>query len=220
MKRIFFVLLSTSLGLMSCENKKTCPLCNGEGEVAVEGVMHECIVCNGEQKVDEETYDNFFKALDHMRSGGTMSGTQYGNQGQDLVDCPMCSGTGVLSFYGESHPCNECQQTGKVTPQRAAQLRQALQQVDQMTGGGGYGGTSIEYGHPAGERTGGRKGSYDSGSGNDCRSCGGTGDCTYCHGAKVVEYDGEYGEEGGFMKCPVCKGKGDCGVCGGSGKIR
>lgn len=26
---------------------------------------------------------------------------------------------------------------------------------------------------------------------------------TYCQGIKVVEYDGEYGEEGGFMKCPV-----------------
>ena len=111
-----------------------------------------------------------------MRLGGTMSGTQYGNQGQEQVDCPMCSGIGVFSFNGESHPCNKCQQTGKVTPQRAAKLRQALQQVDQMTGGGGYGNTSIEYGSPVGKRTGSHKVSYDSGIGNDCRSCGGTGE--------------------------------------------
>lgn len=26
---------------------------------------------------------------------------------------------------------------------------------------------------------------------------------TYYQGIKVVEYDGEYGEEGGCMKCPV-----------------
>ena len=62
----------------------------------VEGIMHECIVCKGEQKVDEETYDNFFKVLDRMRLGGTMSGTQYGNQGQEQVDCPICTQCSAL----------------------------------------------------------------------------------------------------------------------------
>lgn len=218
MWRIIFILLWASLSLASCDNKRTCPLCHGEGEILVEGIMRECIVCKGEKKVDEDTYKNFFKALERMHSGGSMSEPAYGNGAQDMVDCPMCSGTGIFSFYGESHPCNECRQTGKVTPQRAAQLRQTLRQVDQMTGGGGYDDTSIQYGSSSGNGSG--RGSYDSGSGNECRSCGGTGDCTYCNGVKVVPYDGEYGEEGGFMKCPVCKGSGKCGVCHGYGKIR
>ena len=67
------------------------------------------------------------------------------NSGQSSqnVSCPMCSGTGVFSAYGNSSTCSGCQGTGYTTPAKAAKLRQALQQVDQMTGGGGYGGTIL-----------------------------------------------------------------------------
>lgn len=71
MWRIIFILLWASLSLASCDNKRTCPLCQGEGEILVEGIMRECIVCKGEKKVDEDTYENFFKALERMHSGGS-----------------------------------------------------------------------------------------------------------------------------------------------------
>lgn len=222
--RVLFVFFLSCLFLFtSCENKRKCPFCSGAGEVLVEGSMRECVVCHGEKEVDDKTYENFFKAMEHLQNSGNMtapynSGRGGEADGEPTAVCPMCSGSGVFSFYGEYHPCSECNQTGRVTPERAVQLQQSLQELDQMTGGGGYGNTSIQYGSSPNDGDASRQGRGS--SGNDCHTCGGTGDCTYCHGAKVVEYDGEYGEPGGFMKCPVCKGNGRCGVCNGYGSIR
>ncbi|MDO4161274.1 MAG: hypothetical protein Q4D41_12555 [Prevotellaceae bacterium] len=133
------------------------------------------------------------------------------NNTSAMATCSMCSGTGVFSAPGTQSTCSECSGTGRVTAQRSAELQQALQQVDAMTGGGGFDNTSIEYGNG---------GSSNSNSSNSsCNSCGGTGYCRHCMGSKVVEYDGNYGESGGYMKCPICKGSGKCGVCNGRGKI-
>ena len=215
---LFIVLLLFA----GCSNKKVCPLCLGKGEVMVEGSMWQCIVCYGDKKVDKETYENFYREMNQLQNSNRIpSGCVEASQ--DMVDCPMCSGSGIFSFYGESHPCSECNQTGKVTSQRAAQLWQSLQQIDELTGGGGYGSTSIQYNNSSGSGNSSTRNSNSNSEnvlGDECRVCKGTGDCTYCHGAKVVECKGHYGEPDDFMKCPVCKGSGDCGVCYGRGKIR
>lgn len=117
----------------------------------------------------------------------------------------MCSGTGVLSYGYSSVACSPCKGSGYVSASKAAQLRRSLQQIDMMTGGGGYNGTSIQYGN--GGNGGSRGGS--SSSDNICKSCNGTGDCQHCKGTGVASYDGNYGMSGGVDKCPICHGTRD-----------
>ena len=127
---------------VNCENKKTCPICFGRGTMNTENGLMTCPVCNGEKKVSEETYDAIREDLSNMMQRNSGASVNSGQSSQN-VSCPMCSGTGVFSAYGNSSTCSGCQGTGYTTPAKAAKLRQALQQVDQMTGGGGYGGTNI-----------------------------------------------------------------------------
>lgn len=104
MWRIIFILLWASLSLASCDNKRTCPLCQGEGEILVEGIMRECIVCKGEKKVDEDTYENFFKALERMHSGGSMSEPAYGNGPRTWWIVPCVRGPGFSHFMVSRTP--------------------------------------------------------------------------------------------------------------------
>ena len=198
MKKLLFIALAAII-MAACSDEKPCPLCGGEGTVSVRGVEQTCLLCLGEKAVTEKQYYDYLKALGNVGSPGPASAPQGGG---GMAQCPMCSGTGVFNTGYQAMQCRECDGTGRVTRQRAAELMKALQQLDMMTGGGGFGGTSI--GTPS----------------TMCRSCHGTGDCTHCRGLKVVEYDGTYGESGGYMRCPVCKGTGRCGVCHGRGEIR
>lgn len=55
-----------------------------------------------------------------------------------------------------------------------------------------------------------------------CRSCGGTGICTACHGAggywvSTGTYTGSNNRK--WEKCGVCHGTGRCGVCYGKGSL-
>lgn len=201
--------------LMSCESTKTCPVCNGEGRVMINAVEEiECSICKGDGEVPAKDYEMIRNTWLKIRSGQFDSPNTGGMQQESQVQCPMCSGTGVFSGYGSSQTCGECKGSGYTTASRAAQIRQSLQQIDQMTGGGGYGGTSIDDGnyHPAPSNS----GSTDAPS---CHTCHGTGGCQHCHGTGVVEYEGQYNTSDGIMKCPICKGSGRCGVCNGRGKI-
>lgn len=213
MKKLLFIALAAII-MAACSDEKPCPLCGGEGTVSVRGVEQTCLLCLGEKTVTEKQYYDYLKALGNVGSPGPASAPQGGGA---MAQCPMCSGTGVFNTGHQAMQCRECDGTGRVTRQRAAELMQALQQLDMMTGGGGFGGTSI--GTPS--SGGGSQGGPSSGSSvTMCRSCHGTGDCTHCRGLKVVEYYGTYGESGGYMRCPVCKGTGRCGVCHGRGEIR
>lgn len=216
--RLILVILSVLL-LAGCKNKVACPLCFGIGETTVEGLQVECILCHGECEIDKETLSKYQAALEHLRNskqGGANVQNSMNNPIDDMVNCPMCSGSGIFSMYGNSQPCSECKQTGKVTSQRAAQLRQGLQQIDQMTGGSGYNNTSIEFNN--GNRRNNR--SYSESDDLKCHTCNGTGRCGHCAGHGIVEYDDPYGLETGFKRCPICKQSGKCGVCNGRGTIR
>ena len=215
-KKIFKHLLLCAtllIAFVSCSNKKTCPICFGRGTMNTENGEATCPVCDGEKKVSEETYDAIREDLSNMmqrNSGASVNS----DQSSQNVSCPMCSGTGVFSAYGNSSTCSGWQGTGYTTPAKAAKLRQALQQVDQMTGGGGYGGTNIDYGN-SGTSVSGSRGSSD----RSCHSCNGTGECQHCHGVGVVEYDGQYNTPDGYMKCPICHGTKRCNVCQGTGSV-
>ena len=201
------------IALVSCSSKKICPVCVGRGTVNTENGMATCPACDGEKKVSEEEYEAIREGLSNMMQRNTESSVNSGQSSQN-VRCPMCSGTGVFSAYGSSSTCSGCQGTGYTTPANAAKLHQALQQVDQMTGGGGYGGTSIDDGN-AGCSVSGNRGSSD----RSCHSCGGTGECQHCHGVGVVEYEGQYNTPDGLMKCPICHGCKRCNVCHGTGTV-
>lgn len=207
---IFATLLLT---FVSCENKKICPICFGQGTVNTGASIETCPACEGEKKVSEEEYETIREDLSNMMQRNSGASVNSGQSSQN-VSCPMCSGTGVFSAYGNSSTCSGCQGTGYTTPAKAAKLRQALQQVDQMTGGGGYGGTNIDYGN-SGTSVSGSRGSSD----RSCHSCNGTGECQHCHGVGVVEYDGQYNTPDGYMKCPICHGTKRCNVCQGTGSV-
>ncbi len=137
-------------------------------------------------------------------------------QSESLVMCPMCSGTGVFSMYGYSATCSSCKGTGLTTKENAEKLRKGLRQIDQATGGTGYGG-----GYSVDDGSGYSQGkNSNTNSGNNCHNCHGTGRCQFCKGVGVVRCKGQYGSEDGYMICPVCKGNKRCGVCGGRGKPR
>lgn len=212
-----FMLCATLLiAFVSCSNKKTCPICMGQGTMNTEVGVSTCPACDGEKKVSEEDYEDIMENLSKMMNHNTTgtSSTINSSPSSQNVSCPMCSGTGVFSAYGNSSTCSGCQGTGYTTPAKAAKLRQALQQVDQMTGGGGYGGTNIDYGN-SGTSVSGSRGSSD----RSCHSCNGTGECQHCHGVGVVEYDGQYNTPDGYMKCPICHGTKRCNVCQGTGSV-
>lgn len=204
------------IAFVSCSNKKTCPICMGRGTMNTENGVTTCAACDGEKKVSEEDYEAIMEDLSNMMRQSTGNSESSVNSGQSSqnVRCPMCSGTGVFSAYGSSSTCSGCQGSGYTTPANAAKLRQALQQVDQMTGGGGYGGTSIDDGNRGGSVSG-----NNSSSDRSCHSCNGTGECQHCHGVGVVEYEGQYNTPDGYMKCPICHGTKRCNVCNGAGKI-
>lgn len=212
-----FMLCATLLiAFVSCSNKKTCPICMGQGTMNTEVGVSTCPACDGEKKVSEEDYEDIMENLSKMMNHNTTgtSSTINSSPSSQNVSCPMCSGTGVFSAYGNSSTCSGCQGTGYTTPAKAAKLRQALQQVDQMTGGGGYGGTNIDYGN-SGTSVSGSRGSSD----RSCHSCNGTGECQHCHGVGVVEYDGQYNTPDGYMECPICHGTKRCNVCNGTGQV-
>lgn len=205
------ILLFAVIILMGCSDKKVCPSCNGNGVLMIQGQFKTCLLCNGEKEVSEDKYDQFINLMNNQGFKNVRSGST-----EQMASCPMCSGSGVFSDGFSSMTCKECNGSGQVTTQRAAQLHQALRQLDQMTGGGGFGGTSIQ----------------GSGSGNtnnyrqetnevdrSCHSCNGSGNCGHCAGRGEVRYDGNYGQPGGIMDCPICKGTGRCGVCNGRGEI-
>lgn len=215
MKRIVMLYFVVFL-LVSCKDTKTCPVCNGEGSVRINAIEEiECTICKGDGEVPAKDYEMIRNTWIKIRSGQFDSPNTGGMQQESQVQCPMCSGTGVFSGYGGSQTCSECKGSGVTSASRAAQLRQSLQQIDQMTGGGGYGGTSIDDGsyRPS------ERGSSSSGPDRSCHTCHGTGHCQHCKGTGLVVYDGEYNTEGGVMKCPICKGNGRCGVCYGRGEI-
>ena len=210
-----FLLLATLLIVFaSCENKKSCPLCIGRGFVSTLSGVKTCPACGGEKKVSEEVYEAVKKDISNMMQQNAAS-SMSSDQSSQNVRCPMCSGSGVFSAYGNSSTCSGCQGSGFTTPEKAAKLRQALQQVDQMTGGGGYGGTSIDDGNYGGSSVSGSNNNSD----RSCHSCGGTGDCQHCHGVGVVEYEGQYNTPDGYMKCPICHGSKKCNVCHGRGSV-
>lgn len=176
--------------------------------------MKTCPACGGEKKVSEEVYEAVKEDISNMMQQNTTP-SMNGGQSSQNVRCPMCSGSGVFPTYGNSSTCSGCQGTGVTTPEKTAKLRQALQQVDQMTGDGGYGGTSIDDGNYGGGSVSGS----NSSSNRSCHSCGGTGDCQHCHGVGVVEYEGQYNTPDGYMKCPICHGSKRCNVCHGRGSV-
>ena len=216
--RKFLFICGIVIMLIGCESKKQCPLCKGTGTVSTGKdwyAIDVCPACEGEKKVSETKHDAIKQALYDNGFGKATNPVTNTSRQESQVQCPMCSGTGVFSGYGGSQTCSECKGSGYTTASRAAQLRQSLQQIDQMTGGGGYGGTSIDDGsyRPS------ERGNNSSGSDRSCHTCHGTGHCQHCKGTGLVVYDGEYNTEGGVMKCPICKGNGRCGVCNGFGEI-
>lgn len=209
MKPIFMALLTIAF-LVGCESKKTCPLCLGQGEIPNWGT---CKACNGEKELSEEKFEKVNDILTKIRQNGTPSSGGYNSPaGGNQVTCPMCSGTGTFYDGNVSGICSPCNGCGYMPADKAAALRQSLQQIDRLTGGGGYGGTSIEYGN-------GGSSPESPAVDNSCRTCGGTGHCRHCLGVGLSEYEGMYGTSGGVDKCPICKGTGKCDVCYGRGKI-
>ena len=209
-----FLLLSGIILCGSCTEKKTCPLCNGQGEVAIYGTSQVCALCGGEEEVDEKTYNKFFNDMRALQTGNGPDATpSMSNTSSSREICPLCSGTGTFVMRGLSSPCSACKQTGYVSREEAANIRQELREIDQMYGGDGYDNTSIDY------RGNYQNGDYSSG-GSDasaCSSCNGTGQCKHCLGTGVRETDSYYGEGPDAMECPICNGSGDCNLCYGTG---
>ena len=87
--------------------------------------MKTCPACGGEKKVSEEVYEAVKEDISNMMQQNTTP-SMNGGQSSQNVRCPMCSGSGVFSTYGNSSTCSGCQGTGVTTPEKAAKLRQAL----------------------------------------------------------------------------------------------
>lgn len=213
MKQILFSLFIISL-LVSCKDVKTCPVCEGIGSVSTTGGTFQCTACKGNGEVPSEKYDQIKAIWTNIKNN---RGGELNVRGmQDQAQCPMCSGTGVFSALGSSKTCSECSGSGYTSVSRAAELKQSLQQLDQMTGGGGFIGTNISDGsdRPSNNVSGGH-----STSDRSCHNCHGTGHCQHCKGIGVVDYDDPYSLDSGAMTCPICKGSKRCNVCNGSGHI-
>lgn len=111
--------------------------------------------------------------------------------------CPICSGSGVLDMYGTYSYCGTCNGSGFVSSDEAVKLRKGLQQIDAMTGGGGYDNTSInDDWHPRHQQV-----------SRDCYACNGTGICPVCSGIGSITYYGE------TVLCRYCKTSGECPKC-------
>lgn len=178
----------------SCENKVTCPICEGVGSLFVYGEKQQCLTCNGSGKVTKAEYVATIEAIKKMDLT-TPDGLVEEQYEDDMEDCPFCNGIGTNG----SNTCGFCNGLGQVSSSAAAQGRHVI------------GGGSVEDFYP----------STSSGSSNSstpsrgCKSCNYTGDCQHCQGAGVVAYKGQYNTEDGYMKCPICKGNKRCNVCHG-----
>lgn len=203
--------------LVSCKDMKTCPVCGGRGNVIVSGMGEmQCTGCKGKGEVSAKDYETIKNIWLNIKARGNVNSNSGSRQLENQVQCPMCSGTGVFSVYGNSQTCSDCSGTGYTTASRAAQLRQALQQIDQMTGGSGYDNTSIDDGNYRPSK---RSENHNSEQDLSCHYCHGTGECQHCKGIGVEEYEGNYGMPGGVMKCSICKGSKKCDICYGTGHI-
>ena len=212
--KIYCFIMAASL-LVGCESKIGCPACKGEGKVIVYGEECRCAGCNGKGNLTNEEYKELVNKVNRMKqmrqsdSGVNrmicpykrrqleQSASDEGNvrQSQEpMEDCPFCSGCG----NNGNGSCGFCNGTGRVSSSSAAQGRHVM------------GGGSLNDFYPPSTSD---RSNNQSSSGNGCSSCNKTGDCQYCHGLGVVEYDGQYNTEGGCMKCPICKGNKRCNVC-------
>ena len=60
-----FMLCATLLiAFVSCSNKKTCPICMGQGTMNTEVGVSTCPACDGEKKVSEEDYEDIMENLE------------------------------------------------------------------------------------------------------------------------------------------------------------
>lgn len=67
------------------------------------------------------------------------------NQRQQIVQCPMCGGTGIFDYmpgdvFAPKVECPSCQGHGVCDIKRAQEAIQAKAQAEALMGGGGYGG--------------------------------------------------------------------------------
>lgn len=215
MKQIFF-LLAVAFLLVSCKDMKTCPVCGGEGKIKTMDVgIIQCSGCQGKGEVPAKNYEAIKNIWSNIVSNQQGNPNVGGNQQERQTQCPMCSGTGIFSAYGNSQTCSECKGSGYTTVSRAAQLQQSLQQIDQITGGGGYGETSINDGTYRQSDNNNQKSEPD----RSCHYCHGTGHCQQCKGIGLVDYEDSYSLDRGVMTCPICKGTKKCNLCYGTGHI-
>lgn len=114
----------------------------------------------------------------------------------DLVTCPLCSGTGVvdLANNGNSSLCPACSGNGKVS---ASDLQGLYQTPSIPVSNNSY---------------------IDDGSENTqktiCTSCSSSGTCNFCHGSGTTRNPYDISN---VSVCTACQGSGVCSICGGSG---
>lgn len=213
MKKFYCFIMAISL-LIGCESKIDCPVCKGEGKVLVYGEECRCAGCNGKGSLTNDEYKELVDKVNRMKqmrqsTSGTnrmispytrrqleQSASDEGKvkQSQEpMEDCPFCNGRGSNG----NGTCGFCNGEGQVSQSAAAQGRHVI------------GGGSLNDIYPSSSSGG---SNTHSSSGNGCSSCNRTGDCQHCNGLGVVEYDGQYNTEGGYMKCPICKGNKRCNV--------
>lgn len=200
-KRILLLCI-TILFFVSCESKKTCPVCLGEGSIIIYGKEQQCLTCNGKGKLTNEEYKSICNILNKLKQTNPRN-NNINSDLEQMVTCPFCNGCGTYGTY----TCGFCNGAGKVPASAASQGRHVIE------------GGSVNDSYPSSSSNKNNNKNNRSSSDNSCHYCHGTGECQHCRGTGLVEYEGHYNTEGGIMKCPICKGTKKCNVCYGTGHI-
>ena len=145
------------------------------------------------------------------------------------VVCPVCFGTrGYYGYFGFT-PCMNCGGRGVTSCGLCAAYRAGYEsmkkrleeQKSQNNGsytspsGGVYVVPGGSYGSSSGDR------SSSSSTYTQCRTCGGSGVCTSCHGSGGEWRDTGYYTGSGsksWINCPSCNGNKRCFNCHGTGR--